>query len=201
MTYVIDLPAKEVRRMNRRLLIIASISIIVLAGIALTVRLDNPFAPASTGNSSNSPWTLKVDGLVQHPLNLTLNKIVAMPKTTEYAALYCVDNPQTPVTTGNWTGVRLSTILETAGVSEGAIKVAFHAKDGYSTDLNITTAMRQDIILAYQKNGKPLTETLRLVVPGKWGYKWISMVTHIQLVNYDFKGTWENNGYSDNGDI
>jgi DMSO/TMAO reductase YedYZ molybdopterin-dependent catalytic subunit len=201
MTYVLDLPPKEVKRMNRRLLIIASISIIVLAAIALTVRFDNPFTPASTGNSSNSSWTLTVDGLVQHPLNLTLNEIVAMPKTTEYATLYCVGNPQTPVTSGNWTGVRLSTILETAGVSEGAFKLAFHAKDGYSTDLNITTAMRQDIILAYQRNGQPLGETLRLVVPGKWGYKWISMVTHIQLVNYDFKGTWESNGYSDNGDI
>jgi DMSO/TMAO reductase YedYZ molybdopterin-dependent catalytic subunit len=190
--------------MNRRLLIIASISIIVLAGIALTVRFYNPFAPTSTGNSSNSSnstWTLTVDGLVQHPLNLTLNEIVAMPKTTEYAALYCVGNPQTPVTSGNWTGVRLSTILETAGVSEGAIKVAFHAKDGYSTDLTISTAMSQNIILAYQRNGQPLTETLRLVVPGEWGYKWISMVTHIQLVNYDFKGTWESSGYPDNGDM
>jgi DMSO/TMAO reductase YedYZ molybdopterin-dependent catalytic subunit len=188
--------------MNRRLLIIASVSIIVLTiSIAVVVRFDNPFAPANYGNSGNSPWTLTVDGLVQRPLNLTFNEIVALSNTTEYAALYCVDNPQTAVTSGNWTGVRLSTILETVGVSEGAFKVAFYAKDGYSTDLNITTAMRQDVILAYQRNGQPLSETLRLVVPGKWGYKWISEVTHIQLVNYDFKGTWESSGYSDDGDI
>jgi DMSO/TMAO reductase YedYZ molybdopterin-dependent catalytic subunit len=101
--------------MNKRLLIIASVSIIVLTGIVFMVIFDNPFTAASSGNSSNSPWTLTVDGLVQHPLNLTLNEIVALPNTTAYAALYCVDNPQTAVTSGNWTGVRLSTILETAG--------------------------------------------------------------------------------------
>jgi hypothetical protein len=38
---------------------------------------------------------------------------------------------------------------------------------------------------------------LRLVVPGKWGYKWISRLTEISLVDFDFKGTYESQGYSD----
>jgi DMSO/TMAO reductase YedYZ molybdopterin-dependent catalytic subunit len=79
--------------------------------------------------------------------------------------------------------------------------VAFYAKDGYSTDLKISAAMNQDVILAYQRNGEPLSETFRLVVPGKWGSKWRSEVTHIKVVNYDFKGTWESRGYSDDGNI
>jgi hypothetical protein len=40
-----------------------------------------------------------------------------------------------------------------------------------------------------------------LVVPGKWGYKWISQLTVIELVNYDFLGRWESAGYSDEADI
>jgi hypothetical protein len=85
-------------------------------------------------------------------------------------------------------------------ISTAVIKVGFYAADGYSTDLTIETAMRDDIILAYENNGNPLND-LRLVVPGKWGYKWISQVTVIELVNYNFLGRWESQGYSDEANI
>jgi hypothetical protein len=77
------------------------------------------------------------------------------------------------------------------------VKVAFHAQDGYTTDLAVDTALRDDVILAYEKDGAPLSETLRLVVPGCWGYKWIAQVTGIELVNYNFLGMYESLGYSD----
>ncbi len=124
-----------------------------------------------------------------------------MPSSTEYAKIYCVFDPETPVTEGNWTGVRLGLVLEQAGVSPAAIKVAFYAADGFATDLTVTTAMRNDILLAYEKDGQPLTEGLRLVVPGKWGYKWISELTHIALVDYDFLGLYESEGFSDEANI
>jgi DMSO/TMAO reductase YedYZ molybdopterin-dependent catalytic subunit len=124
-----------------------------------------------------------------------------MPKTTVYAELYCVDSPGFMLAGGNWTGVKLGFLLEEVQVLSGAVKVAFHANDGYASDLPVTTAMRDDIIVAYDLNGQPLSEQLRLVVPGKWGYKWVSLLVHIELVNYDFKGTWESRGYSDEADI
>src|SRR4030042_2911566 len=124
-----------------------------------------------------------------------------MPQTTVNAAIICVDFPNNVIVQGNWTGVNLWLLLEPAGVSPDAVKVAFYASDGFSTDLPVETAKREDIILAYEKDGAPLGETLRLVVPGKWGYKWISQVTRIELVDYDFKGFWESRGYSDAADI
>jgi DMSO/TMAO reductase YedYZ molybdopterin-dependent catalytic subunit len=187
--------------MNRKLLtavLMLTAGVTILALLASSYRFS---APSGSGQDSNSAWTLKVDGLIQHPLTLTFDELVKFSNTTEYVALYCVDNPLSAVTSGNWTGVKLSTVLERAGLLQGAVKVAFYAEDGYSTDLNITTALRQDVILAYKKDGQPLTERLRLVVPGKWGYKWISKVTHIQPVDYDFKGTWESKGYPDEADI
>ena len=124
-----------------------------------------------------------------------------MPKTTEYVELYCVDYPTVPVEKGEWTGVRLGLLLENAGVSPQAVKVAFYDDYGYSTDLTIAAAMREDVILAYERDGVPLDENLRLVLPGRWGYKWISGLTHIELVDYDFTGVWESRGYSDEADI
>lgn len=153
------------------------------------------------GAAADSEWTLIVDGLVQSPLSLTFDDLVAMPTTTVYAQLICVGMPTDPLAEGNWTGVRFGLILEEAGVSPEAMKVAFYAGDGFTTDLTVTTAMRDDIILAYERDGEPLTEKVRLVVPCKWGYKWISEPIYIELVDYDFLGRYESSGYSDEADI
>ena len=187
--------------MDRRLLIpifTLILGALIVGTLASFSKHPQPSAPISLDDKE---WRLLINGFVQHPLNLTLEELAAMHKSIVDAKLYCVDNPRTPVTQGNWTGVRLELLLEDAGVASEAVKVAFYASDGYTTDLTVTTAMRDDIIIAYARNGEPLPETLRLVVPGKWGYKWISELTHIELVNYDFKGTWESRGYTDEADI
>jgi hypothetical protein len=184
--------------------VIGTIIIVMLAAISLAY---NPIPSASSVNSTDTginpavpEWQLIVTGLVDNPLNLSLAEIVAMPKTTVTAALVCVDAPRTVLMEGNWTGIKLLLLLEEAEISAAAIKVGFHAADGYSTDLTVEIAMRDDIILAYEKDGEPLND-LRLVVPGKWGYKWIGQVTVIELVDYNFLGRWESQGYPDEADI
>ncbi|ASJ09407.1 hypothetical protein A3L11_09260 [Thermococcus siculi] len=78
--------------------------------------------------------------------------------------------------------------------------MALYAIDGYTTDLYLATVMKdEDIIVAYEFNGEPITP--RLVVPGRWGYKWIKYITAIEPVGYDFKGTWESAGYPDDAII
>jgi DMSO/TMAO reductase YedYZ molybdopterin-dependent catalytic subunit len=153
--------------------------------------------PSAVGDSE---WSLIVDGLVESPLNLTFDDIVAMPTTTVHALLICVGLPWDPLAEGNWTGVRLGFILDEAGVSPEAVKVAFYADDGFTTDLTVTTAMRDDIILAYERDGEPLAQR-QLVVPCKWGYKWIRGLIHIELVDYDFLGFYESIGFSDEANI
>jgi hypothetical protein len=184
--------------------VVGTILIVMLAVISLAY---NPIPSASSVNSTDTginpavqEWRLIVTGLVDNPLNLSLAEIVAMFKTTVNAALVCVDAPRTVLMEGNWTGIKLRLLLEEAEISAAAIKVGFHAADGYSTDLTVETALHDDIILAYEKDAEPLND-LRLVVPGKWGYKWISRVTVIELVDYNFLGRWESQGYPDEADI
>lgn len=185
-------------QMNKLKLLI----VLVIAVGILSMVFVNFFNHAPYETFENvEVWSLRVDGLVQNPLNLTLDELTRMPRTTVNAVLYCVDFPNKPVAEGNWTGVRFSLLLEKVKVSQDAIKIALTADDGYTTDIDLATAMRDDVILAYELNGKPLPEKLRLVVPGKWGYKWISSVSHIEFVNFDFKGLWESRGYSDEADI
>jgi DMSO/TMAO reductase YedYZ molybdopterin-dependent catalytic subunit len=143
---------------------------------------------------------LTVTGLVDRPLNLTLNELAAMPASTVNAAIICVDSPNQVLEQGYWVGVKLSTLLQTAGISTDAVKIGFFASDGYSTDLTVQTTMYNNVILAYQKDNQALSG-LRLVVPGNWGYKWINQVTSIVVFNYDYLGHWESQGYSDDGTI
>lgn len=171
--------------------------ILILAAGTLSVGFFASYFKMLNTSGNANDWQLLVNGLVQNSLNLTFSELNTMPRTTVNAVLYCVDYPNSPVAQGNWTGVKLNLLLGEAEISPDTVKVAFTATDGYTTDLTVQTAMRQDVIIAYELNGQPLPEKLRLVVPGRWGYKWISGISHIELVNFDFKGFWESRGYSD----
>jgi len=179
----------------------AEIATTIAILFVLTSFAYNSVPPANSAPpDTEAEWQLTVSGLVANPLNLSWIEIVAMPTSTVNAALICVDFPKDILMQGNWTGIKLRTLLEEAKPLPAAIKVGFYAADGYSTDLTVETAMSDDVILAYEKDGEPLND-LRLVVPGKWGYKWISQLTHITLVNFNFLGRWESAGYSDEANI
>ena len=165
--------------------------IILTASALLCSSAKLPAAQAQTAT-----WQLSVTGLVQNPLNFSLNVIQAMPQTTEFAAMYCVDSPSAPVEQGNWTGVTLAYILQQANVSSDATKLAFFATDGFKTDLTVGDAQNNDVLVAYELNNVS-TGGFQLVVPFHWGYKWISDLIQISLVNYNFLGTEESYGYSD----
>lgn len=127
---------------------------------------------------ADSQWTVTVGGAVNNALSLTIEDLAAMPNTTEYAELYCYG---ALVTNGYWTGVRLGLLLQQAGLDQQAQSVDFYAQDGYQTNLPIGTAMREDVIVAYEKDGQPLSETLRLVIPGANGNLWIALITSITV--------------------
>ena len=152
-------------------------------------------------NSAEKDWQLSITGLVKSPLTINLTEIRSLPSISLHAQLFCVDFPDRLVMEGTWTGVRLSYILNQAEIKAEAAKIALYAADGYSTDLSLVQAMNEDIIIAYEKDGEELPETLRLVAPGLWGYKWIAQITRIEIVDYNFLGQWEAFGYSDQATI
>ncbi|MGD6935260.1 MAG: molybdopterin-dependent oxidoreductase [Candidatus Bathyarchaeia archaeon] len=177
----------------KKILTTITITTILLLSILVSVNTN-------LNAQTTTPTALTITGLVNNPTNLALAQLEAFPKTTEYAAIICVDFPQTIVEEGNWTGVRLSTLLETAGIQSGAVKIIIAASDGYSSDLPVDDAMQSNVILAYEKDGQALS-SLRLVVPGRWGYKWVNQVATIGVVDYNYLGFWESKGYSDSAII
>ncbi|MEJ2244227.1 MAG: molybdopterin-dependent oxidoreductase [Candidatus Bathyarchaeota archaeon] len=192
--------------MKNHVLTINNCFIVILFSLSTMV-----FSPQVAANSENvseyrlsdylPEWNLIVTGYVENPLNLSWSQIVSLPKTIVNSELICVDWPDQVVFSGNWTGVRLNLLLQRAELSPQAMKVAFFATDNFSTDLALETAMRDDIIIAYELNGEPLYDDVRLVVPGKWGYKWIHHIELVILYNTDFLGHYESNGFSDEANI
>jgi DMSO/TMAO reductase YedYZ molybdopterin-dependent catalytic subunit len=146
-------------------------------------------------------WQLIVDGDVEQPLTLTLDDIKAYPATTEMSTLECyyVVGPFLLVSSADWTGVRLNTILQQARPLAVAKSISFSALDGYRMgDFSLEEVQqRNDILLAYDMNGEGLAPIqgfpLKLVLPGMAGFqnvRWLKKITissdepNFELVHY-----------------
>jgi len=171
--------------------------ILLIGGTYLLAKDDGN---RTTVEAPRELGVIQVTGLVEKPYNLTYDELSKLPYREVEAPLYCVGEPGKVRKNGTWKGVPLKTVLELAKPKGGAYKVALYASDGFTTDFYLDTVIRDgDILIAYEFNGEPITP--RIVALGRWGYKWIKYPTKIELVSYDFKGTWESAGYPDDAYI
>ncbi len=138
--------------------------------LLLTLIVDTPV--------QGTEWSLVVTDIFANKITYTYSQLVALPSITESEPLFCYGNL---VTDGNWTGVSLTYLLQQLGINSSVVSVNFLAADGYTVSLPIQQATQPDVIVAYQLNGQPLSETLRLVVPNGNGNLWISMLLSITM--------------------
>jgi DMSO/TMAO reductase YedYZ molybdopterin-dependent catalytic subunit len=169
------------------------------------------FPQTALGSVRDEP-AISIFGLVDNLVNITYGELMGLPFTSVNATCTCVGWPPEDVGvnayevyTYNWTGVRVSVLLEIAGVKPGALDMVFYASDGFSSSLSLEKANAEDTIIAVLADGEPLTigtgYPFRLVVPCWWGYKWVKYVERIELVDYDYRGTWESAGFPDEAKI
>ncbi|MDP9073656.1 MAG: molybdopterin-dependent oxidoreductase [Actinomycetota bacterium] len=152
----------------------------------------------SLPSQSATGYRLKVDGLVDRPLTLTVADLRAMPATRLVRDFQCVTGWR--VQGVHWTGVPLSALLDQAGVQAGGAALSFDSFDGsYTESLTMDQARRPDVIVAYEMLGGPVTRAhggpVRLYVAPMYGYKsckWLSRISVVPKVN---PGYWENLGY------
>jgi len=203
----------ELIPMNKgRALLTMTIIILSIPAIALFViseRQDritpnDEFFTVSIGDVpaiDGSTWRLEISGLVTNDLRLTYENFTSLPARTITAKLKCVEGPSG---TAVWRGIPLKTLLDQAQIEPGAAEVIFYAADGYSSSLTLKE-IDDDVLLAFEMNGETLPADhgfpVRLVVPGKAGYKWVKWITRIEVVDYDYKGYWESRGWSDSADM
>ena len=170
-------------------------------------RIDTALRPPQVDPDS---WSLTIDGLVDNPMTLTLDDILSMDLEDHVVTLSCVSNEVGGELVGNaqWTGVRLTSLLEMAGVQPDAQQVFGVSVDGFTAGFPIDVLDDgRNAMLAIAMNGEPLPVIhgfpARLVVPGLYGYvsavKWIE---RILLTTWDgADGYWIPRGWSKLGPI
>jgi DMSO/TMAO reductase YedYZ molybdopterin-dependent catalytic subunit len=148
-------------------------------------------------------YTLQVTGLVDKPLALTYDQVLAHESFEKVVTLHCVEGWDATIL---WEGVRIDDLLREALARDSAVIAIFHAADGYTSSLPVQYLKDKSILLAYKMNGVTLPAErgfpFVVVAEAKWGYKWVKWVTEIELSNDPtYKGYWESFGYSNNGDL
>jgi DMSO/TMAO reductase YedYZ molybdopterin-dependent catalytic subunit len=153
-------------------------------------------------------WSLKVSGEVDRPLELTFSELQGRFQIVEeYSVLCCVSNEVGGDLIGNsaWGGVRLADVLDAVGVKSGAADVVFNAADGYSDSIPLDAALEPSVLLAVSQNRRPLSREhgfpCRVRIPSIYGMKNVKWVESIELVTGDYKGYWQERGWSDDAAV
>ncbi len=159
-------------------------------------------------NPDASGWRLTVDGLVDSPMSLGIEDLTRrFEVVTRALTLECAGNgrayfaPKTKgeqwtygaVACSEWTGVRLSDVLEASGVQNGAVYTAHYGADSHpsgeaerlpiSRGVPIQKALDEHNLIAFAQNGNAIhpmnAGPLRLMIPGWPGscsQKWLTRI-------------------------
>ncbi|HEY0102212.1 MAG TPA: molybdopterin-dependent oxidoreductase [Brevundimonas sp.] len=156
-------------------------------------------------------YRLIVDGLVERPLALSLAELRARPAQSQITKHDCVEGW---TSIAEWTGVRLETLLDEAGLKPEARYIVFHCFDAldqredgerYYESIDLIDARHPQTILAWAMNGEtlpvPYGAPLRLRVERQLGYKHAKYIKRIEAVESFAHigggkgGYWEDRGY------
>ena len=169
----------------------------------------------------SAAFRLKVRGQVQRELSLSLPDLQQFKQVEIAAVNQCSGNsrgffePRVPggqwgngaMGNARWSGVRLSDVLDKAGVKPAAVAARFSGLDepavsegpDFKKSLSVDHARQPEVIIAYAMNGKPLPllngYPIRLVVPGWYSTYWIKMLNDIELLDAPDDNYWMKTAY------
>src|SRR5207302_5949477 len=172
-------------------------------------------------------YRLHVVGAVRNPLSLSYGQLRDLPSETRVATLECAGNsrvflvPQVAgaqwelgaIGNAEWTGVPLADLLKRAGLQEDACEIVLEGADrgtskeepippgpvSYARSLPRDKALRREVLIAYQMNGRDLPldhgYPVRAVVSGHYGMASVKWLTRVQAVREPFRGYWQTSDY------
>jgi DMSO/TMAO reductase YedYZ molybdopterin-dependent catalytic subunit len=167
---------------------------------------NSPFSLSHDLNQEQ--WRLHITGEIKQKLSLGWRDILNRESFDQIVTLECIDTLPggDSLGTAQWRGISLKKLLLEAGAEEETARdIVFRAADGYHDSIPFARAMQDDVMLAYLMNGEKLPKEhgfpLRLIVPGLYGIKNVKWITEIEVYNGDYKGYWQQRGWTDDGTI
>jgi DMSO/TMAO reductase YedYZ molybdopterin-dependent catalytic subunit len=152
---------------------------------------------------SEAEYRLRITGMVDKPLELSLADLRRRPKVELDAGFECGGNNvgmfNGLIGNARWGGVSVGELLRDAGIQSRGIEVVFYGTDkgkenirdldveqNFGRSMEVSDALGPEVMLAYEMNGKPLGlyhgAPLRLIMPGWYGVanvKWLAQI-HVQ---------------------
>jgi sulfane dehydrogenase subunit SoxC len=160
---------------------------------------------------------LLIHGLVKRPLLFTLDALARYPKVSRITFVECGGNSAplfSPepiqasvqalhglVSCAEWTGVKLSTLLEETGIDPRAKWFIAEGADGphLTRSVPVAKALDDAIIALYQNGERPMPANgypMRLLLPGYEGNMNIKYLRRIKLVAEPAMSFWESKTYA-----
>jgi DMSO/TMAO reductase YedYZ molybdopterin-dependent catalytic subunit len=159
-------------------------------------------------------YRLKITGLVNRPMELTLQELTRRPRVELVVGFECGGNNPNSLNrlAGNarWTGTRLNGLLRDAGLQKQAKEIVFfgadkgtetvtHGRSGpqeveqhFGRSLVPEDASRPEVLIAWEMNGAPLPANhgapARLIVPGWYGVANVKWLNHIHVQDTRYAG-------------
>ena len=173
---------------------------------------------------SAANYWIPVNGSVNTPILFSMQDILQLPAKTINLVLECAGNKRSlfepkvfgeqwgkgAISQGSWKGVPLKTLLELAGIKDGAKEVVVEGYDfGKRTDLDqvytftrslpIAKALHPDTVIAYQYNHQPIPFKhgfpLRLIVPQWYAMASVKWIKQITVIDQNFTGPFQSIDY------
>jgi DMSO/TMAO reductase YedYZ molybdopterin-dependent catalytic subunit len=167
-------------------------------------RIDINLRPPEIDGAS---WRLKLGGLVERPLTLSLDDIRSRPRQTQALTLSCISNPVGGdlISTGFWTGTPFKGILDEAGLKPGVVEIAIESADDFYESVPLEEALDPRTLLVYDMNGRPLTVDhgfpLRIFIPGHFGMKQPKWITRMEAIDRQRIGYWVERNWSERAPV
>ncbi len=130
-------------------------------------------------------WRLVVDGMVAHPASFTLDQLKSYPMTSQITFVACEEGWSY---IAEWTGVRLSHILNLVGTAPKARYVVYTSVEpGWWDSVDMAEALHPQTLLTLGMNGGELPVKfggpLRLRVPRQLGYKSVKYIGRLTVTD------------------
>jgi hypothetical protein len=153
-------------------------------------------------------WRLRVGGLVEQPLALTIEQLRSFEPVHQFVTLSCTSNPigGDLISTTRWTGVSLQRLLPQLRLGPAASHLKIGSADGFTEVVSLETIIADGrVMLAYAWDGVPLPiehgYPLRLFVPDLYGMKQPKWIQTIDALDHWEPGYWVQRGWDRDGHV
>jgi DMSO/TMAO reductase YedYZ molybdopterin-dependent catalytic subunit len=147
-------------------------------------------------------WKLKIHGAVENPMTIYFKQLSELSPVDITCDVHCVTG--WTLLDSKWRGIQLKRVMEMVRVKKSVGFVIFEGHAGYTSNIPISEARKENVILAQNFFGKKLPQAhgapLRALVPDRYFYKSVKWLESLKFAVEDEPGYWERGGYSNSAD-